>query len=101
MRKNEEGLEKDLRTLGRIEKFYNVEENLVSKAKGYLINHQHNIDQLTPEEENRLLGKLNEELRGCMSSPMQLFISNGLSLPLSLAFSSSAGGVKKCRARWL
>ncbi len=58
MRKNEEGLEKDLRTLGRIEKFYNVEENLVSKAKGYLINHQHNIDQLTPEEENRLLGKV-------------------------------------------
>lgn len=58
MRKSEEDLEKDLKTLSRVSKFYSLDKSLVNRSKGYLINHQNVIDQLTPEEENHLLGKL-------------------------------------------
>ena len=40
-----------------------VDKTLMNKTKGYLVNHENYIDELTPEEENGLLGKLNEELR--------------------------------------
>jgi hypothetical protein len=60
MRKSEENLTKNLRTLNRIERFYSVDRGLVNKAKGYLINNENFVDQLTPSEENGLLQKLNE-----------------------------------------
>lgn len=44
MRKNEENLEKDLRTLNRIDKTYTVDKSLISKTKGYLLNHENYID---------------------------------------------------------
>ena len=44
MRKNEEKLEKDLRTLHRIDKYYTIDKSLVNKTKGFLVNHENYID---------------------------------------------------------
>ena len=44
MRKNEEKLEKDLRTLHRMDKYYTIDKSLMNKTKGYLVNHETYID---------------------------------------------------------
>lgn len=56
---------------------------------------------MTPEEENNLLGKLNEELRECKDDNTQLSISKDLSQLLNQAFSSFVDGAKRCKAKWL
>ncbi len=59
IRKNEENLQKDLTTLKKIENFYNLENKLVNQAKGFLVSNQNVMVELTPDEENNLLAKLN------------------------------------------
>lgn len=61
-------MQKDLNTLKRIENFYNIDSKIVNKAKGFLVSNQNAAAELTPDEENNLLTRLNEELRTAIIS---------------------------------
>lgn len=50
MRQSEEQLEKDLKTLRRLEKNYKIDEGLVKRAKNYLTHHETVVDHLTAED---------------------------------------------------
>jgi hypothetical protein len=63
LRKGRETVEKDLSTLEKIKKHYQMSDALMNRARAYLINHKPKFDQLAPEEEAKLTMKFNEELR--------------------------------------
>lgn len=63
MRQEKEVLEKDLQTVGKMSKYYNLEKSLENRAKKYILTNHKGVDELRPDEENRLLSKLNDELR--------------------------------------
>ena len=63
MRKQSESIERDLQTIGKISKYYNLEPKLRNKARNFILNNQENNEELKIEDENRLLMKLNEDLR--------------------------------------
>jgi hypothetical protein len=63
-----------LNTLKRIENFYNIDTKIVNKAKGFLVSNQNAAAELTPDEENNLLTRLNEELRTAIITEKSLSI---------------------------
>jgi hypothetical protein len=65
MRQEKETLEKDLQTIGKMANYYNLEKNLENRAKKYIITNTKIMDELRPDDENKLLMKLNDELRTC------------------------------------
>lgn len=71
MRQEKETLEKDLQTIGRMANYYNLEKNLENRAKKYIITNTKIMDELRPDDENKLLMKLNDELRTCNFPIMQ------------------------------
>lgn len=63
MRNKQEELEKDLQTVSKMAKYYNLEKKLENKAKHFLLNNQIQTDSLKPSDENGLFMKLNDDLR--------------------------------------
>ena len=61
-------MEKDLQTIGKMANYYNLEKNLENRAKKYIIANNKTMDELRPDDENKLLMKLNDELRTCKFS---------------------------------
>jgi hypothetical protein len=57
-----------------MQSYYGLEGSLISRTKGYLMANQSTVAQLTPEDENNLLSKLNEELRNVMMGDKSLAI---------------------------
>lgn len=50
MRSKQEELEKDLQTVSKMAKFYNLEKKLENKAKHFLISNQIQTDSLKPSD---------------------------------------------------
>lgn len=69
MREQSEELERDLQTISKISKYYNLERKLQNRAKNFLFSNQVKAEELKVEDESRVLMKLNEELRQGNSSP--------------------------------
>lgn len=63
MREQSEELERDLQTISKMSKYYNLERSLQNKAKAFLFSNQVRGEELKVEDEKRVLQKLNEELR--------------------------------------
>lgn len=63
MREQSEELERDLQTISKISKYYSLERKLQNRAKNFLFSNQVKSEELKVEDENRVLMKLNEELR--------------------------------------
>lgn len=68
MREQSEELERDLQTISKMSKYYNLERSLQNKAKAFLCSNQVCSEELKVEDEKRVLLKLNEELRQCTFS---------------------------------
>lgn len=64
-------MERDLQTISKISKYYNLEPKLQNKARNFIVNNKMRNQELKSEDENRLLMKLNEDLRQGMSRLMQ------------------------------
>lgn len=47
----------------KMRRYYRIDNELIQKAKTYLINRESESDQLSPDEETCLLSKFNEDLR--------------------------------------
>ena len=60
-----------MQTIGKMANYYNLEKSLENKAKKYIVTNNKMVDEIRPDEENRLLMKLNDELRTCILSLMQ------------------------------
>lgn len=43
-----------------MKKYYKIDNNLMGRARNYLIHHKPQINQLTPAEESQVLVKFNE-----------------------------------------
>lgn len=71
IRQEKETLEKDLQTIGKMASYYSLEKNLENRAKKYIITNTKIMDELRPDDENKLLMKLNDELRTGKTSPIQ------------------------------
>jgi hypothetical protein len=71
MREQSEELERDLQTISKMSKYYNLERSLQNKAKAFLFSNQVRGEELKVEDEKRVLLKLNEELRQGTSAPTQ------------------------------
>ena len=63
IREKHEIMERDIQTIGKIAKYYNLESKLKNKAKQFIMSNQQNSEELKVEDENRVLMKLNEDLR--------------------------------------
>jgi hypothetical protein len=71
MREQSEELERDLQTISKMSKYYNLERSLQNKAKAFLFSNQVRGEELKVEDEKRVLQKLNEELRQGNAFPTQ------------------------------
>ena len=60
--------------MNRIEHEYNIDKGLINKSKGFLVNNSNMVDQLCPEEENKIMTKLNEDLRESMNFERSLSV---------------------------
>ena len=58
-------MQRDLQTIGKISKYYNLQPKLRNKARNFILDNQKNNEELKIEDENRVLMKLNEDLREC------------------------------------
>lgn len=63
LRRNRQMVEKDLVTLDKMRQYYKIDDDLMEKGRTYLINQSDRTDHLSPEEENSLMIKFNEDLR--------------------------------------
>lgn len=63
LRKNKEIIEKDLSIVEKMRQQYKMNQKLTSKLFEYLALNGSKKEHLTPEEENSISLKLNEELR--------------------------------------
>jgi len=63
MRKEDEILSRDISTISKMAKYYDLDKNLVEKAKNFLVCQKKSKADLTPEEEETTLAKLHDDLR--------------------------------------
>jgi len=63
LRKGREVIEKDLSVLEKMRRHYKMERGITNRISEYIVNDTSANDHLTPEEENKISIKLNEELR--------------------------------------
>lgn len=49
--------------MSKMKKYYNMSEELIRRARSYLIEEKPSVDHLSPEDENKLLMRFNQELR--------------------------------------
>lgn len=65
MRKEDEILQRDISTIGKMARCYDLDKVLVEKAKNYLVSQKNKMfhSELTIEEEQATLSKLQDELR--------------------------------------
>jgi len=63
MREKKEIMERDMQTISKISKYYNLDRKLTNKARTFIFNHQNNSEELKIEDEKKLLMKLNDDLR--------------------------------------
>ena len=65
MREQSEVMERDLQTISKISKYYNLDPKVQNKARNFIFNNQRKNEDLKIEDENLLLNKFNESLRNC------------------------------------
>lgn len=65
LRKQSEAVKRELNLVEKMRKYYRIDDDLIHKARAYLINREPESDQLSPQEETGLMTKFNEELRNC------------------------------------
>lgn len=58
-------MERDLQTISKISKYYNLDPKVQNKARNFIFNNQRKNEDLKIEDENLLLNKFNESLRSC------------------------------------
>jgi hypothetical protein len=51
-------------------KYYHIDQDLTNLAKEHLLHNQKKFQEIEPEEENRVLMKMNDELRDSTTSPI-------------------------------
>lgn len=73
LRRNRQVVEKDLVTLDKMRHYYKIDDDLMEKGRTYLINQSDRADHLSPDEENTLMLKFNEDLRNSNTCCMQKF----------------------------
>lgn len=49
--------------MSKMKKYYNMSDELIRRARSYLIEEKPSVDHLSPEDENKLLMRFNQELR--------------------------------------
>jgi hypothetical protein len=60
IRKGRETLEKELTLINKMKKYYRINDELVYRARSYLIGEKPNSDHLAPDEEKQVLNKFNQ-----------------------------------------
>lgn len=63
MRKGREALEKELTLINKMKRYYRINDELIYRARSYLIGEKPSRDHMAPEEEKQVLNKFNQELR--------------------------------------
>ena len=48
-----------------MKKYYKIDEQLMERAKSYIITDNKPIENLRPEDEKQIMSKFNDELRRC------------------------------------
>jgi hypothetical protein len=67
IRKEEEELENNISTLSKMCKYYRIDQDLANLAKEYLVNNKKSFEDIEPEEESKVLMKLNDDLRDTLT----------------------------------
>lgn len=97
LRRSRQVVEKDLVTLDKMRHYYKIDNELMEKGRTYLINQSDRADHLSPEEENALMMKFNEDLRNSTTLSTQKSTWKTHSQSSRAPSSSSAGGPSPCR----
>lgn len=63
LRKSKEAVEKDLSVVEKMREHYKMSKGLTNKLREYLVSNGSKTAHLTPDEEQAIEDKLNEELR--------------------------------------
>ena len=53
-------MERELNLMNKMKKYYKIDEQLMERARSYIINNKKKIENLHPEEERQMMTKFNE-----------------------------------------
>ena len=80
--------------------YYKIDDELMEKGRTYLINQCDRADHLSPDEENAIMMKFNEDLRNSNTFLIKKYIWKTLYLSLKVLFYSCADGQNVCNQRF-